>query len=215
MSKFTFLLLARASTSSEFEGALLPSASLGHGGHRALVTIGERTGPIECDYQQAQTVREVAVPSPGAVFLAVVFQTAGAAEDALATVHDLDGRQDVCVRDVAIVLRTESGRIELMQTREVALGEGVVGGGTVGLVAGLLLGLPVGGALLGLAGGGLFGMRDTGIPDGRLRELGADLKPGQAVLCVLVDANALVQSRDALQRYGAVAEVEISSGSGP
>lgn len=155
------------------------------------------------------------MPSPGAVFLAVVFQTAGAAEEALATVHDLDDRQDVCVRDAAIVLRTESGRIELMQTREIALGEGVVGGGTVGLVAGLLLGLPVGGALLGLAGGGLFGIRDTGIPDGRLRELGADLKPGQAVLCVLVDANALVQARDALDRYGAVAEVEISSGSGP
>lgn len=153
--------------------------------------------------------------SPATVLLAVVFQTVTAAEEALPTVHDLDDRQDHSVRDVAIVIRTESGRIELVQTREVALGEGVVGGGTVGLVAGLLLGLPVGGALLGLAGGGLFGMRDTGIPDGRLRELGADLKPGQAMLCVLVDANALVQAREVLHRYGAVAEVEISSGSGP
>ncbi len=129
--------------------------------------------------------------------------------------HDLDDRQDLSVRDAAIVIRTESGRIELVQTREIALGEALVAGGTVGLVAGLLLGLPVGGALIGLAGGGLFGMRDTGIPDGRLRELGADLKPGEAVLCVLVDKNALAQTREALQHYGAVAEVEISSGSGP
>ncbi len=155
------------------------------------------------------------MPSPATAFLAVVFQTATAAEEALPTVHDLDDRQDISVRDAAIVIRTEGGRIELVQTREVALGEGVVGGGTVGLVAGLLLGLPIGGALLGLAGGGLFGMRDTGIPDGRLRELGADLKPGQAVLCVLVDANALGPTREALHRYGAVAEVEIASGSGP
>jgi uncharacterized membrane protein len=155
------------------------------------------------------------VPTSAAAFLGVVFQTATAAEEALPTVRDLDDRPEVSVRDAAIVIRTEGGRIELVQTREVALGEGVVGGGTVGLVAGLLLGLPVGGALLGLAGGGLFGMRDTGIPDGRLRELGADLKPGQAVLCVLVDANALAQTREALGRYGAVAEVDISSGSGP
>ena len=155
------------------------------------------------------------MPSSATAFLAVVFQTATEAEDALPTVHDLDQRENLDVRDAAIVIRTESGRIELVQTREIALGEGVVGGGTVGLVAGLLLGLPVGGALLGLAGGGLFGMRDTGIPDGQLRELGADLTPGQAVLCVLVDANVLPQTREALQRYGDVAEVEICSGSGP
>jgi uncharacterized membrane protein len=155
------------------------------------------------------------MPSPATAFLAVVFQTASDAEEALSTVHDLEDRQDVSVRDVAIVIRTEGGRIELVQTQEVALGEGVVGGGTVGLVAGVLLGLPVGGALLGLVGGGLFGMRDTGIPDGRLRELGADLQPGQAMLCVLVDADARARTREALHRYGAVAEVEISSGSGP
>lgn len=155
------------------------------------------------------------MPSPARTFLAVVFETAIAAEAALPTVHDLDDGPDVSVHDVVTVIRTEGGRIELTQTREVALGEGFVGGGTVGFVAGVLLGLPVAGPLIGLVGGGLFGIRDTGIPDGRLRELGADLKPGQALLCVLVDADALSQTRDALRRYGAVAEVEIASSSGP
>jgi uncharacterized membrane protein len=155
------------------------------------------------------------LPSSATHFVAVVFQTAAAAEDALPTVHELDDEQAVSVRDAAVVVRTESGRIELLQTREIAPGEGLVGGGTVGLIAGLLFGLPVGGALLGLAAGALFGTRDTGIPDSRLRELGADLKPGQAVLCVLVDADALAPTREALHRYGTVVEVEISSGSGP
>jgi uncharacterized membrane protein len=130
-------------------------------------------------------------------------------------VHALDGEQGGSVRDAAVVLRTENGRIELVQTREVAPGEGLVGGGTVGLIAGLLLGLPVGGALLGLAGGAVFGFRDTGIPDSRLREVGAELKPGQAMLCVLVEADALARTREALRRYGTVVEVELSSGSGP
>ena len=144
-----------------------------------------------------------------------MFQTAVAAEDALGTARELDNGQDVSVRDAAVVVRTEAGRIELLQTREVAPGEGIIGGGTVGLVAGLLLGVPVGGALLGLAGGTLFGLRDTGIPDGRLRELGADLKPGQALLCVLVEASGLQRTRDVLGRYGTALEVELTSGSGP
>ena len=144
-----------------------------------------------------------------------MFETAAAAEDALPTVRELDREDDVCIRDAAIVIRTLSGRIELQQTREVAPGEAIVGGGTVGLVAGLLFGLPVGGALLGLAGGALFGLRDTGIPNSRLRTIGADLQPGQAVLCVLVDAVAVARTREALGRYGTVFEAELSPGSGP
>src|SRR6476659_8712916 len=51
------------------------------------------------------------------------------------------------------VTRLESGRVELRQTHQVAAGEGVVAGGTVGFVAGMLLGGPIGGALLGMLGG--------------------------------------------------------------
>lgn len=156
------------------------------------------------------------MPSSEASFVAVVFETAAAAEGALPTVRELDTEPDVSVRDAAVVVRTEAGRIELQQTHEFAPGEAIVGGGTAGLVAGLLLGLPVGGALLGLAGGALFGLRDTGIPDSRLRKLGEDLQPGHAVLCVLVDAGVGMQrAREALRRYGTVFEVELSSESDP
>jgi uncharacterized membrane protein len=154
------------------------------------------------------------VPSRATTFVAVVLGPEHAPDDALATVRVLEAEQDLKVRDAAVVMRTELGRIELQQTRQIAPGEGVVGGGTVGLVAGLLLGLPVGGALVGLAGGALLGLRDTGIPNKRLRKLGEDLAPGQSVLCVLVDADALERTREALQRYGTAFEVELSSGSG-
>jgi uncharacterized membrane protein len=164
--------------------------------------------------EHGQAVRLAAVPSAETSFVAVVFGTADAAEDAQRTVRQLDETKDVSIRDLAVVVRTESGRIELLQTREIAPAEGVIGVGTVGLVAGVLLGLPVGGALLGLVGGAFFGMRDTGIPDSRLRKLGADLQPGQAVLCVLVDAGGIEPTREALGRYGAVFEVELSSDSG-
>jgi uncharacterized membrane protein len=155
------------------------------------------------------------MPAPEASFLAVVFETEAAAEAALDAVRDLKAEPDVSVQDAAVVICTDDGRIELQQTREFAAGEALVGGGATGLVAGLLFGLPVGGALLGLATGAAFGLRDTGIPDSRLRKLGDDLRPGQAVLCVLVDTAGVGHARAALGGYGEVFEVALSSDGDP
>jgi uncharacterized membrane protein len=158
----------------------------------------------------------VAVSPSVSIFVAVAFESAAAAEQALPTVRALGDEPEVSVRDAVVVIRTERGRIELQQTRGIAEGDAVVGAGSAGLVAGVLLGLPVGGALVGLAGGALLGLRDTGIPDSRLRELGQELQPGHAVLCVLVDAGeGLRRVREALRRYGTVFDVELSPDSDP
>jgi len=129
-----------------------------------------------------------------------------AAERALADSRGLTG-----VRDAAIVSRTERGRVELRQTHQVAAGEGVVAGGTVGFVAGMLLGGPVGGALLGMLGGGAWASRDTGLPDARLRELGESLQPEGALLCLLVGADEAAGVGEALAAYGEVADADASA----
>ncbi|HUJ91463.1 MAG TPA: DUF1269 domain-containing protein [Gaiellaceae bacterium] len=138
-------------------------------------------------------------------FVAVAFRTTAEAEQGLKTVEALDG---VSVRDAAVVVRTEAGRIELHQAREISVGEGSVTAGSVGLVAGLLLGIPVAGALLGIVAGGGWGFRDTGIPDDRLRAMGETLEPGHAVLCVLV-GEGLPRVREALAPYGDVVDAEL------
>lgn len=140
-------------------------------------------------------------------FIAVAFSDVAAAEETLGTVRSLD----LPIRDAVVVVRTEAGRIELEQSRELAAGEAFVGGGAAGLVGGLLLGLPLGGALLGLAGGLAYGIRDRGLPDDRMRKLGEDLQPGHAVLCVLVDEEGLPDAREALSRYGDVFAVRVPS----
>jgi uncharacterized membrane protein len=147
---------------------------------------------------------------PAPSFVAVAFESAGAATGALDAVDEIE-KDGVAVRDAAIVVRTAAGRIEIQQTRDLARGEGIVAGGAVGLVAGLLLGLPVGGALLGLLAGGGLGWRDRGIPDKRLRERGQSLEPGEAVLCVLVDTAGMPKARQVLGRYGEVLEAELST----
>lgn len=112
------------------------------------------------------------------------------------------------ILDAVVVTRSEGGRVDLRQTRQVAAGEGVVAGGTVGFVAGMLLGGPVGGALLGMLGGGVWGARDTGVPDERLRELGESLEPDGALLCALVKADGANAVREALAPYGEVADAD-------
>ena len=102
-------------------------------------------------------------------------------------------------------MRSGTGRLELQQTSQLAAGEGIVAGGTVGLVAGLLLGGPVAGALLGMLGGGSFGARDTGLDDDRLRELAASLGAGEALVGALVTPRRADSARAELARYGAVA----------
>jgi uncharacterized membrane protein len=129
------------------------------------------------------------------------------AEEALAGLHKL-GIKD---RDAVVVAASAHGRIELKQTHQVAAGEGVVGGGTVGFIAGMLLGGPIGGALLGMLGGGVWGARDTGVPDERLREMGASLKAGEALLCVLVASGGAAAVTDALRSYGEVADADAST----
>jgi uncharacterized membrane protein len=112
------------------------------------------------------------------------------------------------VLDAAVVTKSDGSRVELRQTHQVAAGEGVVAGGTIGFVAGMLLGGPVGVALLGMLGGGVWGARDTGVPDARLRELGESLAPGGALLCVLVQADGAAAVREELAPYGTVADAD-------
>jgi uncharacterized membrane protein len=104
-------------------------------------------------------------------------------------------------------VRTETGRLDLHQTHQLAAGEGIVAGGSIGLVAGLLLGGPVFGAVVGMGGGGIVGARDTGLDDDRLRELGESLDPGEALVGALVTPRQGDDVRALLARYGAVAEL--------
>lgn len=134
-----------------------------------------------------------------------------AAERALAELRELTPE----TLDAAVVTRGAGGRVELRQTHQVAAGEGVVAGGTVGFVAGMLLGGPVGGALLGMLGGGAWAARDTGVPDARLRELGESVAPGGALLCALVPADDVPAVRQALAGYGEVADADAGASSTP
>jgi uncharacterized membrane protein len=106
----------------------------------------------------------------------------------LDALDELECRDVVRLDDAAIVVRQDRGRVELHQRRQVSIGEGLITGGVLGVLVGLLAGFPIAFPVAGMGLGvaaGLF--LDSGIADGRLRKLGAELEPGAAALCLLVD----------------------------
>ena len=107
------------------------------------------------------------------------------AERALDALEELQHENVLEIEDAVIVVKTSSGEVKLHQRRQVSIGEGIVAGGVIGVLVGLLFGFPLVAPFAGMALGlavGLF--LDSGIDDGRLRELGATLEPGRAALCV-------------------------------
>ncbi len=118
--------------------------------------------------------------------VAVAYHDPGRAEHALEIVRVLGEEHALVIHDAAIAVKRDDGSVELRQSRELAVGEGIVSGGAIGLLLGLVVAVPVVGAVVGLAGGAGYAAFDKGISNDRMRELGATLAPGHALLFALV-----------------------------
>ncbi len=120
-------------------------------------------------------------------FAAAAYPTKEDAEQALDRLEELRSEKIVKLADSAIAVKTADGEVELHQRHGLSIGGGAVAGGTIGLLAGLLLGVPIAAAAAGLAIGGGAGLLDRGIEDSRMKDLAAALEPGHAILCVLIE----------------------------
>jgi len=144
----------------------------------------------------------------GARLLVVVYPDVATADGALAALASLAGEGALTLDDAAVVVRSTkddggASPVEVRQAHALAAGEGVVGGGTIGLLLGLALGGPVIGTLAGmLAGGAGAAAIDTGIEDSQLERLGRELGPGRAALAALVDGGDWDQIGAVLAPYG-------------
>src|SRR5262249_49326950 len=88
--------------------------------------------------------------------------------------------------DAVVVLRTERGKVRPRQMHTLP-GAGGAGGGFWGALIGLLFLNPLFGFAIGATAGAISGaLRDVGIDDNFMKELGATLKPGTAALCILI-----------------------------
>ncbi len=122
--------------------------------------------------------------------IAVKFDEPLMAQELLLAFARLAKRNDIDIEDAAMVFKDDDGRIRLRQTRDVMPGQGAASGGWVGALVGIIggpLGVLAGGAL-GAAAGGLFAkLRDVGIDDEHMKEMGEQLDRDSAALFVLLN----------------------------
>ena len=121
-----------------------------------------------------------------ATLVAVEYASEPDAERALGILRDLSDEDALDLHDAAVVVKHADGRVELRQSRELAAGEAAVGGGSIGLLLGLAVAIPVAGALVGVAAGMGFAahrQRDLEQGDAPCRWRAS---PGEALLFALV-----------------------------
>ena len=108
------------------------------------------------------------------------------------------------LEDAAIIAKEEGGKVRIQETRDTTTVQGAVQGSWWGLLGGLLVGGPVGlaGIAIGAAAGGIFAkMRDIGIQDEQMQQLGEELAEGEAALLLLVEEAHVFHAVAELRRF--------------
>jgi uncharacterized membrane protein len=112
--------------------------------------------------------------------LAVSFSEHSSAYEALSRLKELDAQGEVGVREAAVVVREEDGKVVTKEQIEDEAWEGTASGGLIGLTVGVLggpLGVLLGGAT-GLMVGSLFDMDDEDATDSALADISKSVSVG-------------------------------------
>lgn len=142
-----------------------------------------------------------------ATMLAIRFDHPLKAQECLLAVVRLAGNGNMRIDDAAIVDKDANGKIRLIQSRDLNMGQGAASGGIYGSLIGMIGG-PIGmlaGGVLGATAGGLWGkLRDIGIEDDHMKDMGERILPGENLLFLLLeDIDELVFCRE-MRRFDGV-----------
>jgi len=127
------------------------------------------------------------------------------AQEALLAAVRLRAKGRLALEDAAIVVKDDGGKVRIQQTRDLDTVQGASSGLWLGVLAGLFVpgGVLIGGAL-GAALGGLWAkLRDIGISDARMKELGDTLPAGESALFMLVSDAHRFHAMAELRRFPA------------
>ena len=122
---------------------------------------------------------------------------------------------EINVEDVAMVYKTDKGKVKIQQTADATAGKGAVKGGGLGLLVGIVAAPLVPAVAVGAGIGALVGKaRDRGISDDLIKQAGEAIETSGAVVFVLADqANSQVITKliDEAAAGGAKVEYQVLS----
>jgi uncharacterized membrane protein len=123
------------------------------------------------------------------------------ADEVMALGGELVKEELLDLEDAAVVYRRDDGKLKIEQTMSTTT-MGAASGALWGTLFGLLFLMPVFGLAVGAASGALAGkLADVGIDDTFIKDVAAQLKPGQAAVFALVRHSTPDRVREALTPY--------------
>jgi uncharacterized membrane protein len=126
------------------------------------------------------------------------FPSAEGAEDAIATLEDLQKQQLITVHDAATVSWAIGAKKPKTRQANSLIGAGALGGSFWGLLFGLIFFVPLLGMAVGAAAGALSGaLSDVGIDDDFIRDVQREVVPGTSALFVLTSDAVVDRVHDA------------------
>ena len=128
--------------------------------------------------------------APNHTLLAIRFDHPLKAQEALLAMLRIASQDVIRIEDAAIIDKDQNGKIRLRQSKDLNPSQGAAAGGWYGAFIGIIAG-PLGiiaGGVLGASVGGLFAkLRDIGINDDHMKEMGDRILPGEDILFLLLD----------------------------
>jgi uncharacterized membrane protein len=127
------------------------------------------------------------------------------ADEALKQVKAARKEGLIGIVNVAVLRRDAKDKLHVRELRDMRGGKGAAIGGAIGAAVGLLF--PPSVILAGSVGAAVGGLaaklRDSGFPDGELRELGAGLQPGTSAIVAVIEHRWVADLEHALEAEGA------------
>ena len=133
----------------------------------------------------------------------LAFDTETGAEDMRLELMDLQKQKIITLEDAAVVVRKQDGKVKVKQAQSL-VGAGALGGAFWGMLIGLIFWMPWLGLAAGALGGALGGaLKDTGVDDKFIKEVGDTIEPGHSALFLLVSQSTPDKLEDELRKYDA------------
>lgn len=134
----------------------------------------------------------------------IVYPTEAKAEEMRTKLFSLQKEYLIELGDAVIAVKHEDGKVKLNQLLNTTA-DGALFGGLWGTLVGMIFLMPVLGAAIGAASGALGGaLSDYGINDAFMKELAANLHPGDAALFAEVKKMTGDKVLDAIRGTGGV-----------
>ena len=103
-------------------------------------------------------------------------------------IEDAVDLKRVSVEDMALVHRTDKGKVKIHQTREAGAGKSALRGGTLGLLVGIVAAPVAAAAAVGAGAGALVAKaHDRGIDNKMMKRVGEHIEGSEAAVFVLAD----------------------------